>query len=49
MPANSRAHKEEKRKPGKSKGKRKEPAGTGKPGGSKLPERQRKHHGGGRP
>ena len=46
MPANSRAHKNEQRKHGKGPTKRKEPMGKGKPGGSKLPERQRKHRGG---
>ncbi|MBR7969090.1 hypothetical protein [Burkholderia cenocepacia] len=43
MPANSRAHKGEKRKPGKSPMKRAELTGK-KPAGKQLPERQRKHH-----
>ena len=45
MPANSRAHKDEKRKPGKSPAKKKEPMGKGRAPGAKLPERQRKHRG----
>ncbi len=42
MPANSRAHKQQKRAAGKSPMKRAEPTGKS-PTSKQLPERQRKH------